>query len=166
MSEARNPMCYLDVLRREMMAPIQKRIAKHQLDAVVASLSADERRLLSVGQRLHIFMPEKKTKKKIRMGLFEAPVYIDSTYIDYAALDDASQSDMPAMKRLQSLGFVQYEGCDIVGRGEYGGLEWTWTRTEMGTQVADFLAGKTDEPRFEIKWVSDNEAELIDLRQR
>lgn len=165
MSEARNPMRYLDTLRREMMAPIQKRVAKHQLDAVVASLGADERKLLSIGQRLHIFMPEKKTKKKISRGFFEAPIYIDSTYIDYAALDDKALSDMPAMKRLQALGFVQYEGCDMVDRGECGGLEWTWTRTELGTQVADFLAGKTDEPRFEIKWISDNEAELIDLRQ-
>ncbi len=161
---ASSSLRYLDALRREMLEPLQARIATHQMDAVVKSLSESERKIISTGDRLHIFMPEKKTKKMVRTGLFDPPIYIDTTYIDYALLEDPVHSDMPTMKRLVALGFIQYKGCEICHRGELGGLEWTWTRTPLGRQVADHIAGKTDAPRFSIKWISENEAELIDLR--
>jgi hypothetical protein len=163
---ANSSMRHLDALKREMLAPLQARIAKHQLDSVVRSLSEAERKLLSMGDRLHIFMPDKKTKKMVRTGFFDPPIYIDTTYVDYEALNDPLQSDMPIMKHLEAMGLIAYKGSDLSYHGEHSGQEWSWTRTPFGKQVADHIAGKPDAPSFSIKWISENEAELIDLRQR
>lgn len=82
---------------------------------IAKGLSAEERALLSKGDDLRLFLPFLKTKKLVGETFFKPGVLIDSSYQDFASLEDPMRSDMPAMKRLAGIGLLDSLGSDWVG---------------------------------------------------
>lgn len=126
------------------------------------TLTTAERKILETGDDVRIFLPFRPTKKLVKRNFFDPGVLIDSSYLDWDLLKDPAHSDMPTMQKLEALGlFERVQSGALKHFANTDGLEWAWRRTPRGKDLANAKTEKPKPPYFSIKWISENEAELV-----
>ena len=126
------------------------------------TLPTAERKILETGDDVRIFLPFRPTKKLHKRNFFDPGILIDSSYLQWDLLKDPAHSDMPTMEKLEALGlFERVQNGDLKHFADADGLEWVWKRTRLGRKLANVAVDKPEPPRFSIKCISENEAELV-----
>lgn len=111
-------------------------------------LTDTERKLLSMGDDLRLFLPFKPTKVMVGETFFKRGYLIDSSYQDFESLKDENLSDWPAMKRLEAFGLVESLGSEWKGFANgQDGTEWRWRRTDAGRKAAATPTAETPTER-------------------
>lgn len=107
---------------------------------IAGALSEEERRIISMGDDLRVFLPNRPTKKLVGETFFKKGTLIDSSWQDWQTFEDPNRSDYPHIKRLEAMGLVKLRSHDWVGfaHGEDGDM-WQFERTEAGREVAQEL---------------------------